>query len=79
MSTNDRTARDTHANDSADKHTHGTHGRGRGDEELVEPTRVEPDTTGGTGRGADAWGSEASGGSTIDKRSPEDWKRSQEE
>jgi hypothetical protein len=59
--------------DGADQKAHGTHGRGRGNEQRVDEVNVEPDVTRGTekegGRGEAGWGSEGSGGSVIDKRS----------
>ena len=59
--------------DSADKRAHGAHGRGvRSQEEKVDPATPVPDSAKGTDRGGSAaWGSEASGGSVIDKRPPE--------
>ena len=40
--------------------------------EPAEPAAPEPDATRGSDRGGSAgWGSEGSGGSVIDKRSPE--------
>ena len=59
--------------DSAGKRAHGAHGRGvRGQEEKVDPVTPAPDSAKGTDRGGSAaWGSEASGGSVIDKRPPE--------
>ena len=61
------------AGDSAARRAHGTHGRGvRSQEEKVDPTTPEPDSAKGTDRGGSAaWGSEASGGSVIDKRPPQ--------
>lgn len=58
--------------DSADRRAHGAHGRGTlGQEEKVDPTSPAPDSADGTDRGGSAgWGSEGSGGSTIDKSSP---------
>lgn len=57
-----------HADDSADKHAHGTHGRGRGDEERTDYTVPKPDGAKDSDRGgSSAWGSESSGGSSIDK------------
>lgn len=57
-----------HASDSADKHAHGAHGKSLGKEHLVDDANVEPGSAEGEQRGADAWGSEQSGGSVIDKR-----------
>jgi hypothetical protein len=57
--------------DSADQKAHGTHGRGKGDEQRLDEADVEPDAARGTGRGTAGWGSEGSGGSVIDKRGPE--------
>ena len=59
--------------DSADQKAHGTHGRGKGNEQRVDKADVEPDMARGTekegGRGDAGWGSQGSGGSVIDKRS----------
>ena len=61
-----------HAEDSASKRGHGAHGRGRGEEERIDPAQPQPDAASGSDRGGSAgWGSESSGGSTIDKRSPD--------
>ena len=61
--------------DSADQKAHGTHGRGKGDEQRVDDANVEPDKARGTekegGRGEAGWGSQGSGGSVIDKRPPD--------
>jgi len=54
--------------DSADQKAHGTHGRGKGNEQRVDGANVEPDISGDTGLGEDGWGDQGSGGSTIDKR-----------
>jgi hypothetical protein len=54
--------------DSADQKAHGTHGRGKGNEQRVDDANVEPDISSDTGRGEDGWGDQGSGGSTIDKR-----------
>ena len=55
--------------DSADRHGHGAHGKGRGEEQVNDDPAVEPDRTAGSDRGGSAgWGNEASGGSVIDKR-----------
>ena len=71
--TNDDSKNAVNADDSAARHGHGAHGRGRGDEELVEPTNPQPDGANGSDRGGSAaWGSERSGGSTIDKRPPQE-------
>lgn len=56
--------------DNPDLRAHGTHGRGRDQEKLNEDTPTLPDGAEGSDRGGSAsWGSEGSGGSTIDKRS----------
>ena len=54
---------------AADK-AHGTHGRGRAEEKRIDDAAVEP----GVDRvlGAPGWGSESAGGSSIDKRKPEE-------
>jgi hypothetical protein len=61
--------------DSADKKTHGAHGRGRAKErdQFVDESTVEPDDSHDTeaGRGTAGWGSEGAGGSVIDKRPPD--------
>jgi len=59
--------------DSAAQRAHGAHGRGvRSQEEKVDPATPVPDSAKGSDRGGSAaWGSEASGGSVIDKRPPE--------
>ena len=69
----ERGAEQQTAGDSAAQRAHGAHGRGvRSQEERVDPTAPEPDSAKGTDRGGSAaWGSEASGGSVIDKRPPE--------
>jgi hypothetical protein len=58
--------------DSADKKAHGTHGRGKADEQRIDDANVEPgvahDTESDGARGTAGWGSEGSGGSVIDKR-----------
>ena len=54
--------------ESATEKAHGTHGRGRTEEERVDDAPVEPGVN--DGLGAPGWGSEAAGGSSIDKRSP---------
>jgi len=62
--------------DSADQKAHGTHGRGKGNEQREDAANVEPDvahdTEGEGARGTAGWGSEGSGGSVIDKRSDRD-------
>jgi hypothetical protein len=59
--------------DSADQKAHGTHGRGKSEEQRVDDANVEPDVSRGTeregGRGSAGFGSQGSGGSVIDKRS----------
>lgn len=57
--------------DSAPKRAHGTHGKGNGTEERIDPTVTEPGHAEDNARGSAAWGSEGSGGSVIDKRPPE--------
>jgi hypothetical protein len=60
--------------DSAARRGHGAHGRsGHTPEERVDASPNEPDGTAATerGLGSSGWGSEASGGSTVDKRGPE--------
>lgn len=61
------------AGDSAAQRAHGAHGRGvRSQEEKVDETPSAPDFAKGSDRGGSSgWGSEASGGSTIDKSSPD--------
>jgi hypothetical protein len=57
------------ASDSAAKRGHGAHGKGDGREEHIDPQVAKPDFTKGTDRGGSAaWGGEAAGGSTFDKR-----------
>ena len=58
--------------DSAGQRAHGTHGRGtRGQEERVDAADAQPDASKGSDRGGSSgWGSEGSGGSTIDKSAP---------
>jgi hypothetical protein len=57
------------ARDSAAKRGHGAHGKGDEREEHVDPSVPRPDFSKGTDRGGSAaWGGEASGGSTFDKR-----------
>jgi hypothetical protein len=58
------------ANDSADAKAHGAHGRGRGTEKVKTDPASQPGHATDSDRGGSAaWGSEASGGSVIDKRS----------
>ena len=58
---------------SADPRAHGTHGRGGSEERRDDRPAPEPDVSDGSNRGGSAaWGSESSGGSTIDKRKRED-------
>jgi hypothetical protein len=58
--------------DSTDQKAHGTHGKGKGNEQRVDDAKVEPDMARGTeregGRGDAGWGNAGSGGSVIDKR-----------
>ena len=54
--------------ESAADRAHGTHGRGRAEESRVDDAVVDPGVE--RGLGEPGWGSEASGGSSIDKRSP---------
>ena len=58
--------------DSADQKAHGTHGKGKGNEQHVDDANVEPDMARGTenegGRGSAGFGNQGSGGSVIDKR-----------
>ncbi|NUO62758.1 MAG: hypothetical protein HOQ11_03455 [Gemmatimonadaceae bacterium] len=70
---NDEQGEHSTVGDSADQRAHGAHGRGtRGQEQKLDPTSPAPDSAKGTDRGGSAgWGSEGSGGSTIDKTSPE--------
>ena len=65
--------RDEPGVDSASRRGRGAHGKGVGfKEERVDPANPTPDFAGGSDRGGSAaWGSEGSGGSVIDKRSPE--------
>jgi hypothetical protein len=58
----------TGAIDSADRHGHGAHGRGRDDERTDTNPRVEPGGSKGADRGGSGGSSEASGGSVIDTR-----------
>ncbi|HVX40007.1 MAG TPA: hypothetical protein VHB25_10575 [Gemmatimonadaceae bacterium] len=56
------------ADESADQRAHGTHGRGRGAEERIDATVPKPDGAKDSDRGgSSAWGSESSGGSSMDK------------
>ena len=58
--------------DSADRHGHGAHGRGGSSEHVQNAVIIEPGRSADSDRGGSAgWGGEASGGSVIDKRSPE--------
>lgn len=57
--------------DNPDRHAHGTHGKGRDEERVQEDIASEPDGARGTDRGTASWGSEGSGGSVKDKRSPD--------
>jgi hypothetical protein len=55
--------------DSASERGHGAHGRGLGGrEQRRDDVDVEPGHSNEGPRGSDAWGSEPSGGSVIDKR-----------
>jgi hypothetical protein len=56
--------------ESAADRAHGTHGRGRTEESRVDEPVVDPGVE--RGLGERGWGSEASGGSSIDKRSPKE-------
>ncbi|HUQ81365.1 MAG TPA: hypothetical protein VM076_09520 [Gemmatimonadaceae bacterium] len=60
--------------DSADQKAHGTHGKGMGNEQREDEADVQPDMSRGTeaegGRGSAGFGSQASGGSVIDRRPP---------
>ena len=76
------------AGDSADRRAHGAHGKGTSQEVRQDEVAMEPDgsnTTalGGDGRetgaprgegmrGSAGWGNAASGGSVVDKRSPDE-------
>jgi hypothetical protein len=69
-----RSLSDVAPDDSAAQRGHGAHGRsGINAEERLDPTATEPDGTRATerGLGSAGWGSAASGGSTFDKRSPD--------
>lgn len=58
--------------DSAVARGHGAHGSGDDREERLDPANSKPDFSKGSDRGGSgAWGSERSGGSTFDKRSPD--------
>jgi hypothetical protein len=65
--------RDEPGVDSASRRGHGAHGKGVGfQEERVDEANPTPDFSKSTDRGGSAgWGSEKSGGSVIDKRSPD--------
>ena len=64
---------DSQSGDSAAKRGHGAHGKGDDREERVDPSTPKPDFTKGTDRGgSSAWGGEAAGGSTFDKRTKKD-------
>jgi hypothetical protein len=68
----DSAANEDRSGDSADQRAHGTHGRGRGEEQRFDDEASTPPFSKGTDRGgSDAWGNASSGGSTFDKRSPE--------
>ncbi len=54
--------------ESAADRAHGTHGRGRTEERRLDDPVVSPGVA--RGLGEPAWGSEGSGGSSIDKRRP---------
>jgi hypothetical protein len=57
--------------DSAGKRGHGAHGsRGHTPAERAEDETASPDGANGYDRGTGGWGSEGSGGSTIDNRGP---------
>ena len=57
------------ADDSTDARAHGAHGRGRAQEKRDDRPAAQADASAGSDRGGNAsWGSEASGGSVIDKR-----------
>ncbi|MDB4913939.1 MAG: hypothetical protein JWM95_1583 [Gemmatimonadetes bacterium] len=63
---------DATGGDSAVRRGHGAHGTGDDREERLDASKPEPDFTSGSDRGgSDAWGSERSGGSSFDKRSPD--------
>ena len=60
--------------DSAARRGHGAHGSGgHTPEERLDATVSEPDGTTATDRGLGSagWGNAASGGSTVDKRGPD--------
>ena len=54
--------------DSAAERGHGAHGKGDAREEQRDDVDVQPGHANQGPRGSDAWGSEPSGGSVIDKR-----------
>ena len=67
----------THAAQGADSRTHGAHGKGDAREAQQQATAPDTDgstrtpaATGDLPTGSSGWGSEGSGGSTTDKRSP---------
>ena len=63
---------DTSDGDSAPKRGHGAHGAGDDVEERMDRDLPKPDSSKGTDRGgSSAWGTERSGGSSFDKRSPD--------
>ena len=69
MDSNDRDVNDPNKyRESAADRAHGTHGRGRTEEKRVDEPVVDPGVE--RGLGEPGWGSEGSGGSSIDKRSP---------
>ncbi|MFL5575265.1 MAG: hypothetical protein ACJ79S_04785 [Gemmatimonadaceae bacterium] len=62
-----------HYTESAADRAHGTHGKGDVREQRLDEANVQPPNppTADVGLTSDAnWGDAASGGSTIDKRSP---------
>lgn len=63
-----RSGRRAAGEDSASERGHGAHGKGDGREQHRDPVEVEPGHANQGPRGSDAWGSEPSGGSVIDKR-----------
>ena len=69
MDSNERDVNDPNKyRESAADRAHGTHGRGRTEEQRVDEPVVDPGVE--RGLGEPGWGSEGSGGSSIDKRSP---------
>ena len=54
--------------DSASERGQGAHGKGDGREQHRDAVDVEPGHANQGPRGSDAWGSEPSAGSVIDKR-----------